>query len=439
MYRAIKSTIIQSMQKFKTVIALSSVSLLTPSVICGGCSSKTEQLTFPSFYVNTENEAPIVSKEDYVNCNVTIANTNSKYILTNEKGKIRGRGNSTWIAGRKKPYKLKFNNKINLFGNGEAKEWTLLANYFDQSLIRNYLAFSVGSLFESQPYTSSHEFVNLYLNNEYIGVYSICDQIETGKNRVDIESDLNSGPDTGYLLEMDFRAAEEGTEDINYVKIENKDYTIKSPDMSEETKDYAAFIKNYILNCTIALNDLNWSQVNNLIDAESFADSYIVNEIFKTGDITCSSFFLYKKKNSKIFCGPFWDFDKSIGNCKDLEYGLKTLWASKNIWFNKLLKFNKFKNIIKSKLSNMYEIIKNEIEHKISKVLTYSKEFEQNFLKWNKVLGQINIGNEVDNWWVTDELSRIETWIEHINFVKKYLFDSLDFVCKSYQVKIVNG
>ena len=44
----------------------------------------------------------------------------------------------------KKPYKLKFDKKVDLFGNGKAKTWVLLANYSDKSMIRNHMAFLLG-------------------------------------------------------------------------------------------------------------------------------------------------------------------------------------------------------------------------------------------------------------------------------------------------------
>ena len=139
----------------------------------------------PCFYVNTENKAPITSKEEYVKCTTTINNTKSEYKLFNSSGKIRGRGNSTWKQ-EKKPYKLKFDESTDLFGNGSAKTWTLIANHFNPTLIKNYLAYSVCNEFASQPYTTSLEFVDLYLNNEYQGVYAVCEQIEAHKNRVNI-------------------------------------------------------------------------------------------------------------------------------------------------------------------------------------------------------------------------------------------------------------
>ena len=49
---------------------------------------------------------------------------------------IRGRGNSTWKA-EKKPYRIKLENKTDVFGLGTNKHWVLLANAFDTTTFKN--------------------------------------------------------------------------------------------------------------------------------------------------------------------------------------------------------------------------------------------------------------------------------------------------------------
>jgi len=56
---------------------------------------------------------------------------------------IRGRGNSTWEES-KKPFKFKLNTKANLLGMGKGKHWILLANSYDDTLLRNRIAAYMG-------------------------------------------------------------------------------------------------------------------------------------------------------------------------------------------------------------------------------------------------------------------------------------------------------
>ena len=77
----------------------------------------------------------------------------------------------------------------------------LLANYADHSLLRNYVAMEMGKKLTNLEFTPSSYPVDLFVNGEYMGVYSIGEQIEVAKSRVDIDEDYDD-PDTGYLLEV---------------------------------------------------------------------------------------------------------------------------------------------------------------------------------------------------------------------------------------------
>ncbi len=79
-----------------------------------------EVMELPIMEINTKDAAEIVSKDDYLPCTVTVGNAEENHCFELNKAKIKGRGNSTWSMP-KKPYKLKFDQKIDLFGNGSAK------------------------------------------------------------------------------------------------------------------------------------------------------------------------------------------------------------------------------------------------------------------------------------------------------------------------------
>ena len=269
-----------------------------------------KELDLPMIYINTENNQVIASKEDYLSCNVTITNSQPEYEFENFEAKIRGRGNYSWKYYDKKPYRLKFEDKVDLFGNGAAKTWTLIANAEDATMIRNFLAYNIGNIFDNLEFTSSTQFVELYVNNEYRGVYLVCEQVQTGNNRVDISESMDT-VDTGYLLEMDSHAGEEGEiEGYDYFVCEDKKFALKTPDTEDDSynEDYLNFIKTYFESCFDALKDDDFSTIEQLIDVDSFVDSYIINELFKNKDVNGSSFYLYKDAGGKLKSGPIWDF-----------------------------------------------------------------------------------------------------------------------------------
>ena len=85
-------------------------------------------LEMPVLAIYTENQQDIVSKEEYIDCEVSVSNANDKVSFENKVGKIRGRGNSTWTESDKKPYRLKFDEKIDLFGDRVASVYELCAS-----------------------------------------------------------------------------------------------------------------------------------------------------------------------------------------------------------------------------------------------------------------------------------------------------------------------
>lgn len=331
---------------------------------------KIESLELPIFNIVTENMQAVTSKETYLNSSITLFNTDEEYCFSDVSAGIRGRGNFTWGA-EKKPYRIKFDKKTELFGCGyKQKSWVLLANYYDKSLSRNYIAYELSKRFDGIAFSSMHIPVEVYLNGEYLGVYLLCDQMQTGKGRVDISEDYEeNGADTGYLLEFDGYAEREGVENKDYFKIVSEDfgetlYKIKTPDTDEKAykenpEPYVSYIKNYIETCMTVLENGDWDNVNDYIDVESFVDTYIIQELLCNLDVDWSSFYLYKEKGGKLYAGPIWDLDMSSGNCNTLGVGIspdrELVVSMLNSWYKALMNYSEFKSLVKEKLTVTYK------------------------------------------------------------------------------------
>ena len=163
----------------------------------------------PSIYqvarltIDTENGAPIVSKnkKDYVNCTLTIDSEKEEWDYTGT-GRIRGRGNSTWLWYPKKPYRIKLNKKSEILGLATEKDWVLLANYRDPTQMMNTFTFIVGEKL-GLPYTNHSRYVEVTLNGDYIGLYQLTEQVEQGSSRVAVDDEQ------GMLISLD---ADDGPE-----------------------------------------------------------------------------------------------------------------------------------------------------------------------------------------------------------------------------------
>ncbi len=368
----------------------------------------------PVITINTNNVL-ITSKEDYVKMDLSISNTKDEYLLSNVTGKIRGRGNSTWDMP-KKPFKIKFDKKQDLFGGGASKTWTLIANYCDKSLLRNYLAYELSSLCSGIEYTSTHEIVEVILNGEYLGVYLLCDQMQTGKTRVNIEED-SSNLDTGYLIELDNRAPDEGTENIDWFYSYGIPYAIKSPDPESDTYsvNQLQYIKSYLNKTISIIEQKDFKKINEYIDIDSFVDSYIIQELFKNCDVGYSSFYLYKDKGGLLTAGPLWDFDISSGNCDysdvDTPYGFRT--KNVNIWYQKLMEVNEFYTLVKNRYLELQPQIKQIILECTNILVNYKNAFTRNFEKWPIL--------DIYVWPNTQEIVNCRTIESQINYLANWL------------------
>lgn len=114
-----------------------------------------EYYSLPVMSIDTGGTA-IVSKSEYINAKVTITNTDANNCITEVTAGIRGRGNSTWALFDKKPYRIRFDSNIDLFGMGKARSYVLLSNNMDMTLMRNYLAFKLSDIMEIE-YNSGYQ------------------------------------------------------------------------------------------------------------------------------------------------------------------------------------------------------------------------------------------------------------------------------------------
>jgi hypothetical protein len=327
----------------------------------------------PVININTYGQ-PITSHETYVSG--TFAMTRSQaykesYEVSTKDMGIRLRGNSTSMPN-KKPYRIKFNSKQSLFGMAACKSWVLLAEHYDETYLRNSTAFYLGSQLSGLKFTPRFYHVEVYLNNKYIGLYVLTDQVQVDKSRVDIVESTDA--DTGYLMYWDSRAAEEpgAKKDVTYIdSIGPTLIEFKSPE--QLTTAQRAFIGNYL---TAAYEVVRTSSNNygDYIDVDSAIDYIIVNEIFKTQDIGAYSVYMYKPQGGKLFFGPLWDFDLSSGNVNYSDRGLPNYWftmmANRNQWLRGLMKNQDFR----VKFQNRWNEIREDI---LPSVFTYINERRQ--------------------------------------------------------------
>ena len=263
----------------------------------------------PLMVIKTENSKEPDSTETYINCNVKIINSSDSSIL-DQDAEIRVRGHST-ASLAKKPWKIKFKKKqivLDIDSKNGYKSWAVLANHYDESLIRNDLAFEISRNI-GLPFTPRCRFLDVIMNGSFRGNYYICDQIEIKKGRVDIKiANDEDDPDItgGYLIEIDGRA---GEEEKYYLTEKGLIGEIKDPDSDDITKEEENYIKLYLnkVEKQVYLGNLQY------LDLPTFYRYFIMQEFCGDIDTTLSSFHLTKRRgDDKLYFGPVWDYDLSF-------------------------------------------------------------------------------------------------------------------------------
>jgi hypothetical protein len=153
----------------------------------------------PVIKIDTHDRAITSTDDWFKKLNPGVESSYTIYEVTGEKVQeastdIKGRGNTTW-AMPKKPYSLKLDTKASLLGMPTHKRWNLLANYSDKTLLRTEVAFKMGEILEDGlNWTPRSRHIQLYLNNEYQGVYQLVEAIKIDENRVAIKDITKKNP-----------------------------------------------------------------------------------------------------------------------------------------------------------------------------------------------------------------------------------------------------
>lgn len=218
-----------------------------------------------------------------------------------ELEEIKGRGNSTWEY-EKKPYNLTLKEAGDLLGMGAATRWILLANATDASNLRNKLAYDLAKD-AGLAYTPECRWVDLYLNGEYAGLYLLSERNEIHEERIAI------GRENTFLVAKDWRWRFEEAGNPFVLTKDNTALRIYQSDFSREALlDIVQTAENAILGKD-GIDPVTGKHWRELIDVDSWAKKYLVEEILGNVDASTLSQFYYYDGSGKIFAGPVWDMD----------------------------------------------------------------------------------------------------------------------------------
>lgn len=235
---------------------------------------------------------------------------------------IRGRGESTWEQA-KKPYKIKLEDKANLFGMGSSKNWALIANYFDGSFVRNRITYYLGEAIGLR-YTPKLVPVEVVINGEYNGLYYLSETVrmETSRLGIDNLDDFKAGDGNitgGYLISACRKWDADGylfetrrRSDMQIVSPEEIDDKTVPAETLQQMYDYMVDYYQKTEDAVFGEGGKNADGVHytELMDLDSTARYYLIQEFCMNRDAYhTDSTYLYKERDGKLYWGPLWDFD----------------------------------------------------------------------------------------------------------------------------------
>ena len=353
------------------------------------CGDKVYFSKLPVIYINTDDGKDVTVKEEYKDANMVIQdNTKQDEAMYSGKIEIKGRGNTTWNLP-KKPYKIKLDKKADLFGMGKSKHWVLLANYIDESLLRNRTAEMLSEQLGLETMLSVS--TDVVLNGVYVGNYQLCEHIRIGKTRVDIfdwedeaekiasavskaVSALNDKKDEledalvedlswvstgkftfdgvtytisdycdydedvsgGYLFEL----SSEYDELSKFTTPGGLKVMIKAPEYLKSNSDMMFYAQRYWTSFESAIKAEDGyvkmaegtKHYTELADLDSMVAYWLEMEIMGNNDAVWKSRYAYKDKGELLKFGPPWDFDYYSGSMlSDPIYDTRWVLSQKGV------------------------------------------------------------------------------------------------------------
>ena len=287
--------------------------------------------------------------------------------------KIKGRGNSSWEASNSIIGKYAFNitlgSKAKLLDEStKSKKYCLVSYNADEARMRNMVIYELAQQIGVK-YVADYEPIDLYNNGYYIGSYLLTDKVEIGDPLValdvnlddinkDATTDTNSDgilnatlydddsqmvrayagsssinetatagffkfitnldepdpseyADSGFLLE--FELNERFAAEISgFISTKGQQIVCKYPEYATYKEILFIMDKWNTAEALMYDDTATYEELDAVIDVESFAKMYLIQELSKNLDAGATSYYVYYD-GGKLHAGVAWDYDWTLG------------------------------------------------------------------------------------------------------------------------------
>jgi len=397
-------------------------------------------------------EAVDENKDYLVPAYVTIISEDGEVEYSKDLEYIKVRGNGTYNT-KKKPYEIKLTHSKGLLGMSAAKEWILLANAYDCSLLKNSLVQDFAANYTDLP-SAVNKPVDLYINGEYRGSYLLSEKVQVRDGYIEI-NDLEKRNSTinGETENAEYQQIIE--DDISYVAgIENpKDITggyliemvpepllddslsyfytnngtlfrLKHPQYA--SKEEVCYIKGIFDEVELAvstddgINPYTGRHYSEIIDVNSWIQKYLLELVFQNSDMSYASMYYYKDSdsmNSRLCAGMPWDYDLCLPNTNNTEC---FPFINQMYLRDELLQFNEVRNAFEYVYETVFvPFVEKDLDTYLAqKEQEISDSYAMNAIRWNR-LGKTN-----------DFTSGYSSLVSNIDYLSRKMKDSIDAMNK---------
>jgi len=356
-----------------------------------------------------------IEKEEYVNCTLELTSKNPNQNIPPMSSKIKLQG-MTNAERPKKGYRIELSERISLLDMRKDDDWILFALYLDYPRMRIKLSFDLWRSLESSNPTilfPKSEYVSLYLNGEFKGLYLLAEKIDKRLFNLDkAQNNLNSS------LILQAKSNEVFSR-----------YNFHGWEQDWPNEDDGIYIKDKILNeltrfITNSSDEEFFHSENgiyNKFDKLNLIDFFLFNYFQAHTDFWSNNFYVVRNTNpNKFFLVP-WDFDGCFGQKGNGKSSPKedyeSLIREVNGLYDRLLDHEEFKLECKDRWFYLREKLLTEenILNKLSDIYKEIKDIlEFEVLKWKKSIEREDDGEEFI---IDDYINDLFHWIpERLDF-----------------------
>lgn len=238
--------------------------------------------------------------------------------------RVRGNYSSTH---ENKAFRMKYNDgsshHVMKGGSNESpakcKKWVLINSYRDKTLMRNPVAWAMSKRAQMQ-WTPWSQVVDLIVNGDYRGTYTLADAVSVDSKRInitemtewDVDDEFITG---GYYVEVDNNASSEpywfNSSHGNPITVHDPDEDIIQPQQFQYIQNTWNAMENTVFGADYADPEKGMRSV---LDMETFIRHILTSEFNGNTDMLCQVFFYKERGDDHFYVGPIWDAELALEN-----------------------------------------------------------------------------------------------------------------------------